>query len=719
MKKIAMKKVFCSALMAGALACSAASFAEDIPVNSVILSTSGLANFEHRAKVTGDAQLEFPVRFEQVDDILKSLIVFDKSGRLGGVTLPGKQPLQQVFKDLPFTQEDLSNPVALFNAYQGAQVSLTGASLKATGKLLQAVPEETALEDGKTVTRHRISVMTGEGLRSAILEDMQSVTFEDAKIRGEIARALDAVRENGTQERRVLTVNLLGAGARDVTLSYVVGAPLWKTAYRMVVPEAGETKGLLQGWAVIENMTASDWKDVDLTLVSGNPVTFRQQLYPAYYVSRPEIPVQVFGRVMPRVDAGTTATAQEMEMAEEEGAYEDDMRKDKAPRKRLGMLGRMKGMEAPASAPMAMAESYGGVGGAMMMAMDAAPPPPMEPGMDTLARAASAAASSEATTQVLFRFPGRFDLKSGQSLMLPFLSREVPMERVSLYQPETHPTHPLAAVDIRNDGETGLPPGVLTLYEESALLKGTAFAGDAQLPVMPQGGKRLISYALDSKTTVDRNDKSASTEDKVAIERGVLRIAVRNRAETVYTVKAPPKEARTVIIEHPRMHDYQLVTPDPKEVEVSGDRYRIRVALKAGEKRAVPVALETTVWQAYSLEGMPSDQLRAYATSRGRLDPAARKAFASLAEKRREIDALDQEIYAIDQQRSAIFQDQQRVRENLRSLTARSEVQQKYLDKLNDQEDRIAQLDEDKQKLTGRRLEMQKELSGMIAEIKI
>ena len=102
----------------------------------------------------------------------------------------------------------------------------------------------------------------------------------------------------------------------------------------MVVPETGKTQGLLQGWAVVENMTASDWNNVDLTLVSGNPVTFRQALYESYYVSRPEIPVQVFGRVMPRVDRGSVATAADMEsdmVMQAEGVMEKSMRAAPAP----------------------------------------------------------------------------------------------------------------------------------------------------------------------------------------------------------------------------------------------------------------------------------------------------------------------------------------------------------------------------------------------------
>lgn len=696
-------------LLAGLLTCATAAFAEEMPVNSVILSTSGLANFEHRAKVDGNSKLEFPVRFEQVDDILKSLIVFDKSGRLGGVTLPGKQPLAQVFKDLPFTQEQLSNPAALLNAYQGAKVKVTGEELKATGKLLQVVPEEIALGDDKTITKNRISIMTDDGIKSALLENLESVMFVDEKIRGEVARALDAIRENGTAERRVLSVNLLGEGNRDVTLSYVVDAPLWKTAYRMVVPEAGQTKGMLQGWAVIENMTASDWANVDLTLVSGNPVTFHQNLYESYYVSRPEIPVQVFGRVMPRIDQGTVATAGEMEMSEADGAMEQ---REDMPKGRMGMLRKQ-------SAPMAARAGAGGAMIAMDMAAPAPAAPPMESTIANIAQTANAAQSSEATTQVLFRFPDRFDLKSGQSMMLPFLSREVPMERVSLYQPETHPTHPLAAVEIKNDGETGLPPGVLTLYEESELLKGTAFVGDAQLAVLPQGDKRMVSYALDSKTTIDRTDKSNATEGQMAVENGILRIAVKNIAETTYTVKAPPKEARTVVIEHPKMYDYQLVTPDPKTTEVSGERYRIRVEVKAGEKAVVPVRLENTAWQSYSLDSLNADYLLSFAGKRGQLDADARKQFETLAAKRREMEAIDIRINDLDQRRNQIFNDQQRIRENLQSLTEKSEVKQRYLNKLNEQEDKIAGIDTEKEKLSEQRLARQQELAELIAKVKI
>jgi len=713
-----MKKFAVTLFAAALLSSTALSFARaegpsgEIPVDRVILSTSGLANFVHKMQVKDNATVEFPVRFEQVDDILKSLVIFDRQGRLGGVTLPGKQPLEQVFKDLPFTQEQLSNPMLLINAYQGAAITLKGGgNAEISGKVIQVTPEQVELEDGKTVTKHRISVMTAEGMRQALLEDLQSMRFDDAKIRGEIARALDSIRENGTSERRMLTVSLPGEGARPVTLSYVVDAPLWKTAYRLVLPEGEgkDKKGLLQGWAVVENMTASDWNNVDMTLVSGNPVTFRQSLYESYYVQRPEIPVQVFGRVMPRTDSGAVSTASDMErrdygnvvggapaapapamMKSASGDPLSQWRQAAAERSRI---------ERPMSAE-SVAMDSGGYGG-----------------MRNVAQAASAAQSAEATTQVLFRFPDRFSLKSGQSMMLPFVSREVPMERVAFYQPDTHPRHPLAAVELKNDGDTGLPPGVLTLYEESALLKGTSFVGDANMPVVARGDKRMVSYALDSKTAIDREQKSQSTEGRISVSQGMMRTAMTTRYETIYTIKAPEKEERTVVIEHPRMGDYQIVSPDPKEVEVTDTHYRIRVPVKAGEKKTLNVVLEHQGWQSYTIASFSTPQLAAYATDRGQLDASTRKAFARMAEVRRNMDDIDRKSAELERQRSTIFQDQQRVRENLRSLTGTSDVQQRYLSKLNEQEDLISKIDAQRDEMAAKRQKLESDLNKLIAEL--
>ncbi len=81
--------------------------AAEFPLKRVVLSTSGLAQFTHAGEAEAGAVIELPVRLGQVDDILKSLTIFDAAGSIGAVSLPGKTPLAELFRDLPFDQAAL------------------------------------------------------------------------------------------------------------------------------------------------------------------------------------------------------------------------------------------------------------------------------------------------------------------------------------------------------------------------------------------------------------------------------------------------------------------------------------------------------------------------------------------------------------------------------------------------------------------------------------
>jgi len=48
-----------------------------------------------------------------------------------------------------------------------------------------------------------------------------------------------------------------------------------------------EKKPFLQGWAIVENPTEVDWNDVQLSLVSGRPISFTMDLYQPTYIPRP------------------------------------------------------------------------------------------------------------------------------------------------------------------------------------------------------------------------------------------------------------------------------------------------------------------------------------------------------------------------------------------------------------------------------------------------
>jgi hypothetical protein len=84
-----------------------------------------------------------------------------------------------------------------------------------------------------------------------------------------------------------------------VQVGYVVGAPIWKTSYRLVLDARGKGKPYLQGWAAVENTTDEDWAGVKMGLVNGRPLSFKMDLYDPLYIPRPTVEPELFASLRP------------------------------------------------------------------------------------------------------------------------------------------------------------------------------------------------------------------------------------------------------------------------------------------------------------------------------------------------------------------------------------------------------------------------------------
>lgn len=634
--------------------------ADDLELRRVMLSTGGVGYFEYETVVAGNADLTLEVRLDQVDDVMKSIVVYDDQGGIGEISLPGLEPLREVFRELPFGPEALSSPVALLNALRGAEVRATGAR-EVVGRLLSVNEEVVQLpNNGGTIVQHRVSLMTALGVQQLILEETSSLEFTDPELREQVEDALAALSQHNERDRRQIAISMTGEGERTVRVAYVVEAPLWKSTYRLTVSDDPDaTEGDVQGWAVLENMSGEDWDDVELSIVSGNPVTFRQALYASYYVSRPEVPVEVLGRVLPRVD---------------EGAIE---------RERDDFVGGEVGLAMPMPAAPADARSAAPFGAFDMApaAEAVAPPPPAQAQL-------IAAQSTEATTQVVFRLPNPISVDSGESLLVPIISRTIPVERLSLFQPTTHPINPLATVRMINDSETGLPPGVLTLYERAAGSGIVSFVGDARLAALPAGEERLISFAVDQRVRIDSETSGTQTIAQGRIADGVLRLTLTDRQETVYTIAGAAREPRTIMLEHPRLAGWDLLPPDDAEIEQTETAWRISVDVPADTTRDVAVVTQRPVYDVVNLSSMTTSQIAFY-SSAPQLSPEVRQAVQRLSSFMADITNAQQALNVLLDEQRTIVSDQGRVRANLESVPRDSDLYRRYIATLTQQEDRL------------------------------
>jgi Domain of unknown function (DUF4139) len=639
-----MHRLFFSIVaLLGLFAAPTLAAAQDLVLKRVMLSSGGLGYFEYEATVEGDATLKLTVSLPQVDDVLKSLVVYDDKGGVGGLSLPGREPLAQAFKDLPFDQDSLSSPADLLATLKGAEITV-GGSRAITGRIVSVQEETATTNDGKATTkRTRVTLLTDRGLQQFILEDAENLQFADSALRDKVAQALLAIQTNRAKDARTLELATRGQGKRTVRVAYIVEVPVWKASYRLTLPaDPAAPKAALQGWATVENLSGQDWKDIELTLVSGRPVAFHQALYEAYYVKRPEIPVEVAGRLMPGVDRGGVEAAKA------------------AP------------PPAPAGAPQYRPQQE------RSLAATAAPPA-------TVAGAADQVEATDAATQVVFKYPRALSVANGRTLSIPIIDREVPAQRLALYQAETAARNPLAAIRLSNDGDSGLPPGIITLYERDKA-GYVAYVGDARLSGFPVGETRLLAYALDEKITVERD---AAQTDRIAngtIAQGALRLSRIIRQTVTYRVRGPAKEPRQLVLVQRRLPGWTLVKPDPKTVELSEGNYRIPYQLPGGDQtQTFEVVQEQTQQQELRLVDTAADQIRVYAQAR-EFDAKTRDALTKVLQLQGAVADAQRKVTQADADRQQIVQEQARLRDNLARVPANSDLQRRYLATLDKQE---------------------------------
>ena len=638
-----------------AAAWSGAAGASELALKRVVLSTGGLGLYEYEAQVEGDATLELKAPRSQIDDILKSLVVFDDHGRVGGLDTALDEPLARAFEALPFDREALTSAPGLISALQGAEIEVDG-PVKIAGRIV-GVAEETAtgVNANVSLTQHRVTVMGEDGLRQFVLEDSGAVKFLDTRLREQIAGALAKVAANGAKDVRVLRLAAQGKGARALHVAYLAAAPVWKTSYRLVLDPAPDAKkGVLQAWATLENLSGQDWKDVDLTLVSGRPAAFRQQLYRAYMVERPDAPVDLGERLAPDADQGFVQ--REAEAAKP------------APQK----LARARIFVDPAAPGMA-----------------AAPQPDSPPPEDRLALATGAQAivAQDSVTQVAFHLPSLVSLIDGRSLSLPIIDGDAKLRRVALYDPRLDRRHPLSAVEFVNDRESGLPPGIVTIYETGA--NGFAYLGDARLAATPAGETRLMSFALDQKTTVEEEDSSSKTTARLRLAKGVLTLDDVTRRRAAYRVRTDAP--RRLIVLTDKLNGGHLIEPQGAASAESEGRLRIGFDLPAGDGQSVAVAQEATQTRLVALADLNDSALLAYTKSSG-IDPDTRARLEKLAGLRATQAETDRALAQTSARIEDEIADQGRLRDLLTAAIAGSDLQKRYLGQLDADETELARL---------------------------
>lgn len=271
-------------------------------IDAITLSSGGVAEISRKPTVSNDGIVEIEVPLNQVDDVLKSLVLKGGKGAIISISLAGPNLLEETFRQLPFSPSSLSSMSAFLSSIPGTSVTVSSAGKTVKGKILGV--ETLNKSDGENF--HVLSVFDQDGhIQTIKIGEDTSLSIDDAEMKLKLTNAATALGRASNDSARVIRITVRDLSALDSRLAYVVAAPIWKTAYRILTEPDGKAR--LQAWAVVENASGEDWKDVKLTLTSADPVTLKQRLHHVYWKDRAEVIVDTATNNVVEADTGNLA----------------------------------------------------------------------------------------------------------------------------------------------------------------------------------------------------------------------------------------------------------------------------------------------------------------------------------------------------------------------------------------------------------------------------
>jgi len=669
---MALARIHLAAFCLTAISAAAGGRAESpLPLERVVLFTSGVGYFQHAGTVAGDASVEMRFAASDVNDLLKSMVVLDADGGPATVTYASRDPVTKTLGTFAVNLTDNPSLGDLLGRLRGQKVEIDAAT-PCTGTIVGVEKRRVEIGKDEAIEKQFLTVLTADGLRTLALDSVSRTRLVDPRLQAELEKALDVLALAADNEKKGVDIAFRGAGERSVRVGYVREAPVWKTSYRLVLPaDAAAAKGNLQGWAIVENTTDADWKDVRMSLVSGRPISFVMDLYQPQYLPRPLIEQELYASLTPQM------YGQGLAGPKPKVPRESDRELEEAGRSKLvRAVPHPAGAMADAPADQSGRGGMGGMGGGMdglgvSWGMNAAP---------------TAATGSDLGEVFRYEITEPVTLGRQRSAMLPIIGAEVNVERVAIYDERVLATHPLSGLRLVNSTDLHLMQGPITVYDEEG-----GYAGDARIEDMSPGAERLVSYAVDLDVeVVPRSEGRPEEIVNVRLVKGTLLVSRKLARVKLFEARNPGKNAVKLLVEHPLQAGWKLVRPE-NPADKTRDRYRFSVTAEPDETVTLEVAEELPVEESHAITTLDDDAIvfysRAKATSR-----AVREALAEVIRRKAEIEQLVQDRRIREQEIATIDQEQARIRGNMGALDRTSDLFAQYVRKFAEQEKRIETL---------------------------
>ena len=567
-----------------------------LPIGQVVLFSSGVGYFQREGSVEGNARVDLSFPVTDINDLLKSMVLRDlDGGHISTVSYDSNAPVERTLKSFAINLTGNPSFGAILNQARGEKVEVVLQQTNATqpgtmsGTVVGIEKQQVAV--GKdTVEVEMLNLWCSDGMRSLKMSEIQRVRFLNPIMESEFRKALETLSLSHDTQKKSVSINCVGEGKRDVRVGYVIENPIWKTSYRLVLDK--KEKPYLQGWAIVENPTDEDWKDVRMALVSGRPISFQMDLYQPLYVPRPVVELELFASLRP-ADLQRRPWMTRQVVADSRKTAEDMSALRAEPMQAGSCAGTGKTGGPAGARPKRKRPSPDGV--------QQGPGQPHGPGQERrrCRRPPPSSATSSST-----RSTSPSPCRARSRAMLPIVGKDIEGSRVSIYNERTQAKFPLLGIKLKNTSGLHLMQGPITVFE------GSNYAGDSRILDLQPNEERLISYAIDLGTEVNPV-KSPESGRLVHVKafKGIIYTTTKIRDSKSYTIKNRNDVERTVLIEHPVRNDFKLIDTD-KPVETASDFYRFQVKVAPGKTETQTVTEERTVGETVAISNLNDDTIR-------------------------------------------------------------------------------------------------------------
>jgi hypothetical protein len=705
-------------------------------------------------------------------------------GRISGVAYGSSAPIDRQLGDLRLPIGEKATFSEILSALRGTRIEVRSGASAVSGRVLSLESKTRMSQGTTSEVEYLSLISETGEMRTVELSPSSSIRLLEPGLSGKIDRYLDLVSSERNADVRNMVISTEGTGDRQLYVSYISEVPVWKSTYRLVLDSKSGKAPLLQGWAIVDNVVGEDWNNVALSLVAGAPQSFIQNLSQPYYAQRPTVglpdmvsttpqtyestltagPAQLSGLITDASDAplagamvkvfdvGNNLLAQAATSAN--GSYQVPSLPDGNIHLQISAPGfastDVNGLTVSAGAPLqqnarlqvgSLAQSVevradtasvnttpanlgsgrslgslkalplngrafdtgsgGGTGGGVFRVDDAR------------ARAQAAALSQALGDLFEYKLKDPITILKNRSALVPIAQAAVTAEKVSVWNEGSGLPRPQRAVWITNTTGLTLDGGSVSVLEDET------FTGEGLFDPIRPGEKRLLSYATDLAVNASsRTGSEAQRVSRVMIRKGTLTQESELREKKTYTFRNEDTTSRSIIVEHPVRSGYQL-KGDAKPVETTADWMRFQLSVEPKQTATLVVEEARPLQSQFAITNISSEQVSLWVTQHS-IDASIQGTLQEVLAQKDAIASLQSQKEAREEETKGIFDDQQRLRENIKALKGTPEEKpllQRYTQQLNEQENRLDTLHKESAQLDKQIEAADEKLNDMIAKL--